>query len=513
MSKAKTMRLGTRSSLLAMAQSRFVATELKHRNPELDLELVEFNTRGDLDRTTPLQTIDDPDFFSAELDNALIAGEIDFCVHSYKDLGSERPGRLHLAALPKRENPADVIVFREDIVDRLRTANVSLCIGSCSLRRQLNTADFLAHALPNFGNTIDVQFEPLRGNVPDRLRRTLANASDQLDGVVLALAGLQRLWNDTDGRADIEKILHKARYMLLPLSECPTAAGQGALAIECRADDQATRAILRSIHDPETEMLLKLEQQLLDQVLTKHPLTADHCGTSAIPDATLEYVARLRGKNTEENQSPIYAALTGVQPEKPQHARPWSGSEWQCHSQQRPIEMDLPTSGHVFVAHAHALANQQLDPKVHCWTSGVSSWFKLAKRGIWVDGCLDNLGFSTLPDWISNSVLQLPPLQDWTALTHLTAAPGWRNSGVGAVLATYESIGATANNSFDSSALASSTHFFWLSPQQFQTFRHLVPDNAHHACGPGKTLANLRAAGVDNVVPFPSHREWRQWLS
>ena len=102
MSKRMNLRLGTRPSLLAIAQSRLVARALERRYPELGVELVNVCTRGDRDRHTPLTRVNDPGFFAAELDEALRGGDVDFCVHSYKDLGPDRPADIALAAIPPR---------------------------------------------------------------------------------------------------------------------------------------------------------------------------------------------------------------------------------------------------------------------------------------------------------------------------------------------------------------------------------------------------------------------------
>jgi len=231
------LRLGTRGSLLAMAQSRLIAKALRDQNAGLRVDLVPVETHGDRDRQTPLSEVRDADFFSAELDAALIDGEVDFCVHSMKDLGNHRPAAICRAAIPTRENPRDVIVFRAEVIDRL-DQNKPIRIGSSSRRRQTNVATFLAEALPQTTRP-SLQFQTLRGPVDERLQRIQIDPDqrDALDGVVLALAGLARLWRDADGRRSVTPLLENVRWMVLPLSACPTAPGQGALALECRRDD------------------------------------------------------------------------------------------------------------------------------------------------------------------------------------------------------------------------------------------------------------------------------------
>ena len=145
-----TLILGTRGSLLAIAQSRLVAGELQRQWPKLSIRLAARDTRGDRNQNVSLKQVNDPDFFAAELDEALLKGEVDFCVNSVKDIAGKRPAGLITAAIPPRENPRDVILFRPDIIDRLRHG-AALTIGTSSRRRTLNIAEFLPKALPKLG--------------------------------------------------------------------------------------------------------------------------------------------------------------------------------------------------------------------------------------------------------------------------------------------------------------------------------------------------------------------------
>jgi hydroxymethylbilane synthase len=148
------------------------------------------------------------------------------------------------------------------------------------------------------------------------------------------------------------------------------------------------------------------------------------------------------------------------------------------------------------------------------WVSGVESWRRLAQRGVWVEGCADNLGFDQIVSTLAAPVLRLPPLGEWTVLTRTDAVGSWEGTGVGRVLATY-SIGAPEDEGTlreIRDRLSQATHFFWGSAEQYRSLRHWVPRNSHHACGPGKTYTALRADGVANLQAFPSRREWRAWL-
>ncbi|MBL8200280.1 MAG: hydroxymethylbilane synthase [Chromatiales bacterium] len=506
------LRLGTRGSLLALAQSRLVASALQRLHPGLQVDLVTVSTRGDRNLAVPLQDVRDPDFFSAELDEALLAGEVDFCVHSLKDLPADRHAGIVLAALPPRDNPRDVIVWRRDIPARL-AAGEGLRVGSSSLRRQGNVADVLAWALPATGRPPVVTFVPVRGAVDARLARLHVprGAPEALDGVVLALAGLARLWNDPAGRQVIGPLLGDTRWMVLPLTKCPSAAGQGVLAVECRAGDGGTLDLLRGLHDPETAELVAMEEAALagSEAADRQAL-----GVTAIRHGELGPMCFVRGATP----AGMIERLDWNRPPAPRGAIGFDGIAWQKACTRQPAGplpqlAQLGLDAAVFAAYWHALQHHAIPADARLWVSGAESWRQLAARGHWVEGCGDNLGFDAVRATLECPVLRLPPLQEWTALTYRWAVPGWRESGIGDVIATYDILppaDAGVLRGLRESA-ARATHFYWSSAEQFHGLRASLPAGARHACGAGKTLRALRAAGAD-AQPFPNGREWQRWL-
>jgi hydroxymethylbilane synthase len=509
MSTARTLRLGSRASLLALIQSRLVAAALRAAHPDLQIEIVTFETRGDADIKTPLTETNDPDFFSAELDAALLEGAIDLCVHSYKDVDRQRPEGITLAAVPPRENPADVVLFRPDIEAHLATGN-PIRIGSCSERRRRNVEDFLRLALPRKAALPQFEFKPLRGTVPERIDQIAPQSAVQLDAVIVALAGIERLWNDPAGRRRIAPALQSAKLMVLPLSACPTAPGQGALAVECRSDASDTRRLLRAIHDETTAKLLNIEAQLVAEITAAHGARAAAIGATAWPHVTLGYIARARWRG--DNNDPIEITRQARQPARPVAAQPWTAPPIKRPAEALPAA--VPASGTVFAAHWRAFETYRPNHAIRIWTSGVMSWNKLAARGIWVEGCTDHLGFDQMHAWLAAASLRLPRLENWTAVTHADAVISWAGSGVGQVVATYR-LGSPdeASERELAETIANSTHIFWRTPQQYRQLGHLANQDTHHACGPGKTLTALHAAGVKNIAAFPSYREWQQWLA
>ncbi len=227
------LRLGTRGSALALAQANAVADALRRRSGEA-VELVEIVTAGDRS-SAPIQRLGVGVFVSA-LRDALAAKEVDFAVHSYKDLPTAPADGLVVAAVPLREDPRDALVARggralAELPDGAR-------IGTGALRR---IAQLLA-----LGRGLSCV--PVRGNVDTRLRKV---ADGELDAVVLARAGLARL-----GRT------HEITETLDPLVMLPAPA-QGALAVECRADDGGLLDLLAALDDPDTRAAVTAERALL----------------------------------------------------------------------------------------------------------------------------------------------------------------------------------------------------------------------------------------------------------
>ncbi|NDG85863.1 MAG: hypothetical protein EBX52_12620, partial [Proteobacteria bacterium] len=214
-----TYRLGTRKSLLALAQSGWVARELERLNPGIKIELVGIETKGDKILDKPLSQIEGKEFFTAELDHALLRGDVDLTVHSMKDLSLERPEAFVLGAVPARELQHDVILFHETVIDRLR-AGLPVRIGTSSPRRLTLLPAFLKEALPRFSPEREpqIQFVEIRGNVNTRLSRVHEpeGTERKLDGVVLAFAGLERLMHDGPGALELTRLRARTLTMVLP---------------------------------------------------------------------------------------------------------------------------------------------------------------------------------------------------------------------------------------------------------------------------------------------------------
>jgi hypothetical protein len=414
-------------------------------------------------------------------------------VHSLKDLPLKRPDGIVQGAFPLRDNPRDVLVLHRR-ADRKLVRGEPIRIGSCSIRRRA-MAEFLEVALPGRGRQPRLEFADLRGSVEHRVAQLYPDQGS-LDGAILALAGLNRLWMDPQGRRILKPLLASLRLIVLPLTACPAAPGQGVLAVECRKTDAANRQLLARLDDGAVRRAVVREFSHW-----RAQGFAESCGVTAQCHPAL---------------GELLFTPTGLEvatPPKPRNPQPFDGNR--LARERRALSVRLPdsTGGALFLAHWAALPiGLSVSPETRVWVSGVESWKRLAARGVWVEGCAENLGFTFLKETLGAPALRLPPLDEWTVLTHRDAVPSWRDSGIGKTAASYELL-QPRDGAAIAGAVAAASHFFWGSPQQFERARPWLPDYAHHACGPGKTAAYLQARGVAAPSLFPSRRAWQQWLA
>lgn len=241
--RSKTIRIGTRKSALAVVQTKLVAEALNKAGTGLSAELVLKQTEGDRILNRPLLEFGGKGVFVTEFEQALLRGEIDFAVHSAKDLPVELEEGLGIVAVPEREDPRDVLVTP---AGSGFSGKKEIVIGTSSLRRKIQIEEIGKTMWPE----AVVRCENLRGNVQTRLFKLMEG---NFDGIILAAAGLKRLGLQDDGRYDFHYF------------DCETfipAGGQGILAVEGRLDS-GTEDIVKLLEDGEARMCLTLERKIL----------------------------------------------------------------------------------------------------------------------------------------------------------------------------------------------------------------------------------------------------------
>lgn len=289
------LRLGTRRSKLAMAQSGMVAEQVGQVTGR-PVQLVEITTYGDVSRES-LAQIGGTGVFVSALRDALLAGTIDFAVHSLKDLPTAEPEGLVLPAIPVREDPRDALIAREGLTFGKLPAGARVGTGSPRRMAQLN-----AWAR---SQGMEIETVPIRGNVDTRIGYV---TSGKLDAVVLAAAGLNRI-----GRlAEASELINTDAVLPAP--------GQGALAVECAASAPELAAQLAELDDPVTRAAVTAERSLL---------AALEAGCSAPVGALADLVAggqtselRLRGVvGTTDGTTLVQMSITGPVPASDDEAR------------------------------------------------------------------------------------------------------------------------------------------------------------------------------------------------
>ncbi|MFB5605580.1 MAG: hydroxymethylbilane synthase [Nitrosarchaeum sp.] len=229
--------IGARGSQLSLAQTNWVISELKKVNSDIEFEIKTIKTKGDTD-ARPLFTIDQKGIFEKEIDKSVANNEIDFAVHSLKDVPSQLIDNLILSSVPKRETVNDIFIS-SDGTD-LNSIKSGAVIGTSSLRRAVQITR----------KRSDVTVRPIRGNIETRIKKVLAN---EFDAIVLAQAGITRLGVDV-------------KFSKLSIDDFSPSPGQGALAIVSRKDDLKTISMLKKIEDADSRLEIEAERALSDFV-------------------------------------------------------------------------------------------------------------------------------------------------------------------------------------------------------------------------------------------------------
>ena len=229
--------VGARGSQLSIAQTNWVISELKKVNPDCEYEIKSITTKGDTD-SRPLFTINQKGIFEKEVDRAVAQKEIDFAVHSLKDVPSELDESLVIASIPKREAVNDVFISSDG--SSLENIKEGAVIGTSSLRRAVQVSRIRP----------DVTVKPIRGNIETRIKKT---SGENFDAIVLAQAGISRLGIDVN-------------FTPLSIDNFSPSPGQGAIAIVARVDDENTISMLKKIEDVDTRLEIEAERTLSDYV-------------------------------------------------------------------------------------------------------------------------------------------------------------------------------------------------------------------------------------------------------
>ena len=495
----KVWKIGTRGSLLALTQCGQVKDLLTQRTGE-EFELVIIKTQGDQQTDKPLWQLEGKDFFTKELDEALLKNEVDLVVHSYKDLGSDRPDGIVLGAIGERRFGHDILLIPNENVQKLQNGEIkNLVIGTSSPRRIINLESHFSSFVPS-SPTIETKM--LRGNVNTRIQKL---RDGNYHAIVLAMPGLERLAQVEASKEELRPLLKDMNFAILPASKFPWAASQGALAVEMHDKNPEAakiKTILASIHHEHTEQAVKRERKAFNDygggchlavgvavMATEDRFVHSHLGKKDNID-----IESLRIEPTIEK-----VKATKIFVGMPDEDRLMN---------KKPIAIDADCSGKdLFATSSYVFKSMKNTDKVQgLWAAGTKTWQKLAAQNHWVNGAADSLGEQQLESFESSALLQLMRGAnfDWLILSGEDAY-----SGLGQVVETYERTLNPISEDFKKD-IEDTSDFFWTSIHQYSAYAKAFPTitSKRHWCGLGKTYDGFAAQKV-NVIAVSGIKEFR----
>lgn len=497
--------IGTRDSLLATTQTELIRLKLEAQTDD-KFELLTMKTQGDLQTDRPLWQLDGKNFFTKELDQALLNREVDFVVSSYKDLSSDRPSEICLAAITERSYSNDILLIRKEVIDNLDQIS-TLIVGTSSPRRVVNIEKHLANYLPCPG--IKVECRSLRGNVNTRISKL---RDGDYHAIVLAHAGIERLAQREDSLQILTKLLKDIDFMILPEKIFPSAPAQGALAIEClndRGDNGKLKDILATLNCSRTICELAKEREhfrsfgggchLAVGIFVKkvrehfiHVLVGEHNNQ----EVSRIFLESDRGKTTGKK------AFIGL-------AKAIDGY---LHDQlivKEPLEKTNISSKHLFATSARCLDCLEASPST-LWVSGDKTFKTAVSKGLWVNGSADSLGEQEIEKLLKSKSLQLMISRD--SLKVLTSDSA--KSNIGTTIPCYTKRVVEVNDDYIEELKKVET-FYWTSFSQYQIFEKHFPFISSagkiHCCGVGKTLNSFNEQNI-KVEPFIGIDDFKKWF-
>jgi len=478
--------LAGRKSDLARLQVYLVAEKLRCTFPELEIRCRFRESLGDKNLSDPLWQMPEKGVFTEDFVADLVEGSSDVVVHSWKDLPTEPRPETRIAATLPRADPRDLFLFRAERAEPVQKTRRLLVLSS-SPRRAYNLEPLLAEALP-FG--VDrIEFAPVRGNVCTRMKKLFHGGADAL---IIAKAALDRLLSSAASEFEatrhlLRSLLARCWWMVLPLQANPTAPGQGALALEVARGRDDLEDILATINDSETYENVEEERRLLaaygggcHQKIGVSVLSRPYGRILSVKGET-EAGTRLSRSELLSSQPPLQrTSLERIWPLEPQDA--WFDREL-LPSATAPSERAL------WIAKSEGLpADWSVPPEQIVWTSGLATWKKLARRGVWVHGSAESLGEDEDPaiGTLAGRALR------WLKLTHENGY----DDGSREILATYR-----LTPCAQIPCLKGKTHYYWTSGSGFLRALGAYPEirDGWHACGPGNTYRMIRKTLGDSA--------------
>jgi hydroxymethylbilane synthase len=494
--------IACRGSWLSLAQAEIFKRKVAALYPAVTITITIIETAGDKEQNTPLHLVEGRDFFTREIQDQLNNNQADFAVHSMKDVSSLDFFAAGHYAIIDRELLYDVAIFNEAVVEKIKKSE-TIIIGTSSPRRSNMATGFLQKALPKLSEQpISITAQSIRGNVDTRLQK-LDNGN--YDGIILAAAGLNRLLQYEPAKEKVSALLKNKRLMLLPLFECPPAAGQGAIVAETNKENTDAIEILNAINEPSLTNAITKErvyaqrygygcsQQFgvfhLDTAATSFTYASGKDDTAAtFTEWDLAITLNTEGKN-------LFAATD--------HMKDFFAYDFLDDAIVDGSAKMFFVSSHKAI-HSEKIKNALQQKKV--WVAGTKTWYELAKKAIWVEGCADGLGFEFLSPVFKSPLVDIDT-NKIQIITNTSSVLNWKEENINAV-GTYALSGDLSEEI--KNEIADADIIFWTSFQQYQLCKPFLKNKLQHVCPSGRTAKLLMVEGIKPII-FPTIKSFIDW--
>ena len=490
----------SRKSPLARIQAKLVANEISKSLPKIKIEYIFKSSLGDLDQDTPLDKMPDIGVFTNDIREDLISNKADIAVHSWKDLPIDFEEGTEILGTLQRADMRDMVFFKKFNLDKK-----DLSILSSSPRRKKNLSAFLPKAMPL--NLDQINFKEVRGNIHTRFKKFL---DGEEDGLVVAKAAIDRILHNeieefTRDRDELLGMVQELNWMVIPLSENPCAAAQGALAIECRSNDNSTKEIIKSISSFSSMSSIEEERKILQSY-------GGGCHQkigSSVEVLETGLVKTTKGE-TEEGRNISKRFFVANKENKTffsdvseMNYFPASREEQSFFKRVnlQDAENELPKINNkgIYVSRSNAIGESiKIDDSNIIWTSGVDTWISLAMKGFWVNGTSDSLGEKNSPG--ENPFKDM----DWLKVSHADA----ENRDID-IIATYKLEPLELKK-----RMQSCEYFYWMSASSFKLAIDTFPEilTKKHSCGLGNTYDFINGMIPENTFPCLNYDSWLEQI-
>jgi hydroxymethylbilane synthase len=460
-----TLKISSRQSVLAQTQAYQVGEALQKITDNLQIDYLFRESLGDKNLSDPLWKMPEKGVFTEDFYKDLLQNQTDLVVHSWKDLPTEEKPDTRIVATLPRADQRDLLLFKKSSLGRK-----DLKIFSSSPRRAYNLKEFFTWALPWAADALE--FTSVRGNIPTRIKKLLEDPG--VDGLVLAKAAMDRLLGDLRFPETVDFLrmaLDQCQWMVLPLTENPNAAAQGALAVEIATHRTEILDLLIPMNCQKTFLSAQREREILKEFGGGCHLAL---GMSVLQRSygRLEIVKGLTPKGE-------HLHLKKFIPKKPLPAGIQT-SRLEFSSERTANQVVIGNVDALFVAKAEAWTSQAAACKV-LWTAGLQTWKKLSKLGVWVNGSAEGLGETENPD--IEALLARKP--KWGRLSHDQADESSDKKS----FETY-----SLKLSLLSKDVGAAQAFHWKSASEFRLALRQFPGlkSKLHICGPGRTFEAIK---------------------